>query len=212
MIPDCECVTTIAPPSRSTSVARFCGVHVLAGESSFGIAGRAGRARQRDLGVRHQLLVVLERVVRSPIRGAGPIAPVRLTSSDRPSRSGRAARRACRRRAWGSDRRRAPCGISVPVSTVELAGHQMAEPRRPRTVVGDPAEARNHRRRALCVAARHAALRLHGAPTDRTPSGRVRPDRRRSSARRCGRSTDTSLRGHRASPRDRRRCASIRGP
>ena len=36
MIPDCECVTTIAPPSRSTSDARFCGVQVLAGEISFG--------------------------------------------------------------------------------------------------------------------------------------------------------------------------------
>ena len=36
MMPDCECVTTIAPPSRSTSAARFCGVQVLAGDSSFG--------------------------------------------------------------------------------------------------------------------------------------------------------------------------------
>ena len=32
MIPDCECVTTIAPPSFSTSAARFSGVQVLAGE------------------------------------------------------------------------------------------------------------------------------------------------------------------------------------
>ena len=31
MIPDWEWVTTIAPPSRSTSDARFCGVQVLAG-------------------------------------------------------------------------------------------------------------------------------------------------------------------------------------
>ena len=31
MMPDCEWVTTIAPPSRSTSAARLCGVQVLAG-------------------------------------------------------------------------------------------------------------------------------------------------------------------------------------
>ena len=37
MIPDCECVATIAPPSRSTSSARFSGVQVLAGESCDGL-------------------------------------------------------------------------------------------------------------------------------------------------------------------------------
>ena len=37
MMPDCECVATIAPPSRSTSNARFCGVQVLAGGSACGM-------------------------------------------------------------------------------------------------------------------------------------------------------------------------------
>ena len=100
MMPDCECVTTMAPPSRSTSDARFCGVQVLAGESSLRIAGRAGRAGQRHLGVRHQLLVVLvdgvEREERRHVRVGV--------------------------RASASDPRRAPCGISRPVRTFEPAG------------------------------------------------------------------------------------------
>ena len=37
MMPDWECVATMAPPRRSTSNARFCGVHVLAGESADGV-------------------------------------------------------------------------------------------------------------------------------------------------------------------------------
>ena len=37
MMPDCECVATMAPPSRSTSSARFCGVQVLAGDRFCGV-------------------------------------------------------------------------------------------------------------------------------------------------------------------------------
>ena len=36
MMPDCEWVTTTAPPSLSTSAARFWGVQVLAGERFIG--------------------------------------------------------------------------------------------------------------------------------------------------------------------------------
>ena len=57
MIPDCEWVTTIAPPSLSTSAARFCGVHVLAGVEL------GGRCRvEDDFDHEHQLAAALPAV------------------------------------------------------------------------------------------------------------------------------------------------------
>ena len=103
------------------------------------IARGARRSRERHLGVRHELLVVLERVVVVGPAGAGRSRPARDDARSTAS-IGKSAARACRRR-FGSDLAGSPCGMSVPVQDVRARRHQMAEPRGPRAVVGDSAEA-----------------------------------------------------------------------
>ena len=77
MMPDCEWVATTAPPSFSTSIGEILRRPGVGRSDLFRIAGVANRSRQRDLSVRNQLFVVLERIIIVGPAGACPIAPLR---------------------------------------------------------------------------------------------------------------------------------------
>ena len=95
----------------------------VGGRDLLRIAGIADRARQRHFGVRHQLLVVLERVgLRRTARrrpdGAGTRHDRRIQRVDREQR--RDVLRTESGCGFGSAG--SPCGISLPVRIVEFAG------------------------------------------------------------------------------------------
>ena len=177
-MPDCECVATIAPPSRSTSSARFSGVQVLAGESVRRSARGARRARQRHFGVRHELLVVLERIRRARPLGAGPMraGPRRhrlIDGIDREQRRDVLVRVGIRLRIGRVAVRNERAGQHG-----RSGGHEMAEPCGPRAVVGDSPEVRDQLRGALRVAGCDARFGLvqHRLIESRTPAARLIDD------------------------------------
>ena len=95
----------------------------VGGRDLLRIAGIADRAGQRHLRVRHQLLVVLERVGLPAIRPAPARWRRRATRSSRPRESSGNSGATC----WyasgcGFGSAGSPCGISLPVRIVEFAG------------------------------------------------------------------------------------------
>jgi hypothetical protein len=170
MIPDCECVATMAPPRRSTSSARFCGV----------------RCSRRE-------------ILRVQVGHVEPAASPRVRhaaacSTRRPRRGGNFGATCGRPSVGFSGSRGSPCGTSVPFVIVRAGREQDARTTRPGAVVGDASEIRNQSAAALTSPASIFAS-ASARRTDRSRASPRRTDRRRRSRHLCGRNRDTSLRG-----------------
>ncbi len=183
----------------------------VGGRDLFRVAGVADRARQRHLGVRHQLLVVLERegFRRSARRGPDGAG----------ARDDRGIQRVDR-----EQRRDVRVGVRMRVRIGriavrdQLAGQdggvrrdEVPEPVGPRAVVGDPAEGGDHVG-ALGVAGDELGLALvnHGLVEARAAAAGLIDDVAGNAL--ADEVRDTSLRGRRGWTPDTQPCGSSREP
>ena len=127
----------------------------VGGGDLFRIAGRACRSWQRDLGVRHELLVVLERVV---VARSGRRVRDRTLARDDAGVRGERIRREVILAVARVGRRIARIAVTNQRAGEDVgAGRRdVAEPRGPRAVVGDSAE-----RGELCRAVRDVTVADH---------------------------------------------------
>ena len=194
--PDCEWVTTMAPPSLSTRDATSRGDHVLAAALRRRRTSRAGAAGQRGLIIREQLAVIVQLEGISGTcpqgrRSPGPGACfIQVCGFDEVRHAiGGAHKLGHTRRGWDVrwySRGRRPSTHAAGVRMCDVrAGRgragldEVAEPSRIGAVIGDPADIRalSSFGSAVAPVSLQQRPRPRGAGTYRFPSVRVPADR-----------------------------------